>query len=78
MSRKSRHVVPNPGGGWSVRNTGASRASRIFETQADAVRYARAAAKNDRAELYVHRRDGTVAHKDSYGSGTDLPRDKRQ
>lgn len=33
MSKKSQHVVSNQNGGWSVRKTGASRASKVFSTQ---------------------------------------------
>ena len=31
--KKDQHVAPNPRGGWSVRHTGAARATRVFETQ---------------------------------------------
>jgi hypothetical protein len=74
---KDQHVVPNPRGGWSVRHTGATRATRVFDTQEDAVQYARDVAKRESAELYVHRRDGTIKQKDSYGSDPFPPGHKR-
>ena len=74
---KTRHVLPNPKGGWSVRQSGASRASRVFGTQADAMKFGRAIAKQEGAELYVHRRDGTIRQKDSYGSDPFPPKDTR-
>jgi hypothetical protein len=77
MTTKDRHVITNIGGGWSVHLSGASRASRIFDTQADAVRYARDLARRERTDLYVHRRDGTVRHKDSYADDRSLQRGKR-
>lgn len=64
---KGHHVVPRTDGRWSVRQTGASRASRVFTTQADAVSYARAQAQKESGELYIHRQDGTVRSRDSYG-----------
>ena len=66
MGKVSKHVVPNSKGGWSVRNSGAERASGVFRTQAEAVRHARDAARRDGTELYVHRDDGTIREKLSY------------
>jgi hypothetical protein len=74
---KARHVTPNPNGGWSVRKTGASRATRVFETQADAVKFGQRVAKQERTELYVHRSDGTIRTKDTYGSDPSPPRNRR-
>ena len=64
---KARHVIPSLGGGWSVRQSGSSRASRTFENQADAVRFAKQAAKKERTDVYIHREDGTVRDTNSYG-----------
>ena len=66
MSPKSQHVIRNIKGGWSVRQTGASRASRVFASQADAVRFARGLARREQTDVYVHDRDGSVREKDSY------------
>ncbi len=77
MSRTSRHVIVNAKGGWSVSQSGASRASRVFQTQADAVRYAVSVAKKERADLYVHRRDGTISRKDSFGPSSDSSKERR-
>ncbi len=65
---KSQHVVPSRDGRWAVRRSGASRASRVFPTQKDAVEYARDVARKERADLYVHRGDGTIRDRDSYGA----------
>jgi hypothetical protein len=77
VMKSSQHVVPNLRGGWSVRRSGAVRASRLFDTQEQAVEYARTVAKKERAELYIHRRDGTISRKDSYGADPLPPRDRR-
>lgn len=77
MSKVSKHVVPNPAGGWAVKNSGATRASRTFDTQADAVKYGRTTAKKSHAELYIHGRDGTIKDKNSYGNDPLPPKDKK-
>jgi len=72
--KRDQHVVPNPRGGWSVRHTGAARATRVFDTQEEAVKYARDLAQKESVELYVHRRDGTVREstiKQRNGHGRD-------
>lgn len=77
MNGSSKHVVPSPSGGWAVRNSGATRASRTFDTQAAAVKYGREVAKKTHAELYVHGKDGTIKGKNSYGRDPFPPRDKK-
>lgn len=71
---KSKHVVPNSSGGWSVRTSGASRATRIFPTRDEAVEFGRTAAKANGTELYIHGRDGTIREKRSYGSDPFPPK----
>jgi hypothetical protein len=63
---RDQHVVPNSKGGWDVRVSGASRASRAFATKDDAVRYARILAQNAKSGLYIHAKDGTIKGKSSY------------
>lgn len=77
MSKVSKHVVPSPAGGWAVRNSGAARASRTFDTQAEAIKYGRSVAKKGHAELYVHGKDGTIKEKNSYGNDPFPPKDRR-
>lgn len=62
-----RHVTPQPDGGWAVRSEGASRASSVHRTQADALRAARVLAKNSArgGEVIVHARNGRVRHTDT-------------
>lgn len=66
MAKTSQHVLPNPNGGWSVLKSGASRATKKFETQKEAIIYARQLSRTQGTELYVHKRDGTILSKDSY------------
>lgn len=77
MSKKVTHVVHREGGKeWAVMKEGASRASKNFTNQADAVKYAIEQARKEKAELYVHRRDGTIRERRSYGNDPLPPRDK--
>ena len=64
----SHHVVPNPDGGWDVKRSGASRASRHFDTKAEAVDAGREISTNQRTEFVIHRQDGTIQRKDSHGN----------
>jgi hypothetical protein len=66
MAKNSRHVVPSSTGGWSVRRSGASRASKNFDKQADAVNYAKTLAKKDKTDLYVHGKSGKIRDHTSY------------
>jgi hypothetical protein len=66
MAKNSRHVVPSSDGGWSVRKSGAMRASKNFESQADAVSYGKILAKKDKSDLYVHGKSGTIRDHTSY------------
>lgn len=77
MSKASKHVVPSTTGGWAVKNAGSSRASKVFTTQADAVTYARDAAKKAKTELFVHGKDGTIKERNTYWRDPMPPRDKR-
>ena len=60
MTGKAQHVIPN-GNKWSVRRTGAERASKVFETQGEAVAQAKRLARNQAVNIYVHGRDGRIA-----------------
>ena len=41
MSRKERHVVSNPDGGWDSKREKAERASKHFETKKEAMEQAK-------------------------------------
>ncbi len=77
MNKKGKHVVPRQDGGWAVKTTGASRASKVFEKKDDAVKYARDSAKKVHGELYVHGKDGTIKERRSYGNDPCPPKDKK-
>ena len=70
----NKHVVPRPNGEWAVRNSGAAKATKVFGTQADAIKFGRDAARKDRVEFYVHRKDGTIGERRSYGNDPHPPK----
>lgn len=61
------HVVPT-GDGWGTIRQGGSRHTNPSRTQADAIDAARDQARRDGVELFVHRPDGRIRDRDSYGN----------
>jgi len=76
MSKKNQHVVPS-GNDWAVKGAGNDRKTAIVNTQAEAIRIAREIAINQRSEVVIHRPDGTIRDKDSYGNDPNPPKDKK-
>lgn len=75
MAKKAIHVLPS-GDSWKVRTAGAERAAKVTATQAEAIQRGIQMARNARTELIVHRTDGTIRSKDSYGRDPLPPRDR--
>jgi hypothetical protein len=61
MAGKNQHVVSH-GDEWAVRGV-----TSIHSTQAEAERAARKIAINQRSEVVIHRPDGWIRDKNSYG-----------
>ena len=74
MKSSGTHVVTNPNGGWSVKKSGATKSSRNFVTQREAIAYARDKAKKSSGELYIHRTDGRIRERNSYGNDPFPPK----
>lgn len=67
-----RHVVPNPNGGWDVKDPGASRASSHHNTQAEAERRAKEIVHNaGGGEVVIHDRQGRIRDSDTVAPGHD-------
>ncbi len=73
---KNQHVVPSDDG-WGVRGEGNDRLTSRHQTQSDAIDAARDIARNERAEVVIHGRDGKIRDKDSYGNDPCPPRDMK-
>lgn len=78
MPKKSSvHTVPNSGGkGWVNKQDGAV-VSR-HHTKERAVERGRDIARKSGTEHVIHRRDGTIGEKNSYGGDPNPPKDKNR
>ena len=76
MPRKEHHVVPNPNGGWDVKKGSSTKSIKHFDKKDDAVDYGRKVSKNQRSELVIHKKNGTIQRSDSHGKDPNPPRDE--
>ncbi len=67
MKGKNQHVVAH-GDKWAVRGPGNDRVTSIHDTQSDAIDRARDIARNQNSELLIHRPNGQIRDRDSYGN----------
>ncbi|WP_299668496.1 DUF2188 domain-containing protein [uncultured Polaribacter sp.] len=75
MTKKSNHVVPSKErGGWAVKKSGSTRASKSFGRKEDAVKFARELSRRERTELYIHKKDGRIQDRNSYGKDPFPPK----
>ncbi len=71
MKKPFIHVV-NRNGSWGVEEEGRTDDFREFRNKEEAVEAGRNLAKQNQVELIVHRQDGSIGERDSYGND---PRD---
>jgi uncharacterized protein YdaT len=74
---KQQHVTPHPDGGWQVKGAGNEKATKITDTQKEAIDAAREIAKHQKTEVVIHGTDGRIRDKDSYGPDPNPPRDTK-
>ena len=75
MSKRNPHVVPRSDvDGWAVQREGADRASSLHHTQAEAINAARRIAQREHSELFIHRPNGQIRDRDSFGNDPFPPR----
>lgn len=70
---KNQHVVPHKNG-WAVKGAGNSKATSIHRTQEAARKAARNIAINQKSEVVIHKPNGQIRDKDSYGNDPFPPR----
>lgn len=63
---KNQHVTKH-GDGWQVKGAGNQKATKVTETQKEAINIAREIAKNQSSELIIHGKNGQIRQKDSQG-----------
>jgi len=73
MSKKNQHVVPH-GNQWAVKGEKNDKATKIVDTQSKAIKIAREIAINQQSEVVIHRPNGQIRDKDSYGNDDYPPK----
>lgn len=73
---KNQHVVPRDGV-WAVLGEGNSRDTSHHDTQAEAIDAARSIAINQQSDVVVHRPNGRIRDRDSYGNDPCPPKDEK-
>ena len=76
MAKKNQHVVPR-GDNWAVKGAGNEKATKIVGTQKEEIKIAREIAINQQSEVVIHRPNGTIRDKDSYGNDPHPPKDTK-
>lgn len=71
---KNQHVVKHPDG-WAVKGEGNQKATRVVDTQAEAIGLAESIARNQQSDTKIHGRDGKIRAGNSYGNDPFPPRD---
>lgn len=72
---KNQWVVRH-GDKWAVKGEGNERATKVTDTQKQAINVAKGIAQNQKSELIIQGRDGKIRSKDSYGNDPYPPKDK--
>lgn len=73
MSKKNQHVVPR-GNNWAVQGAGNEKATRIVSTQTEAIKIAREIAINQKSEMFIHRPNGQIRERNTYGRDNFPPK----
>jgi uncharacterized protein YdaT len=76
MAGKNQHVVTH-GDGWAVRGEGNKRVTKTAGTQRQAIEIARGIAQNQGSEVIIHRPNGRIRDRDSYGNDPCPPQDTK-
>lgn len=71
--KEGQHVLPSEDG-WKVKKSNSIKASRIFDNQEEAIKYARKVAMNQQVELSIHGKNGKIRTRSSYENDSFPPR----
>ncbi|CAC9597678.1 hypothetical protein [uncultured Gammaproteobacteria bacterium] len=74
--RKNQHVVKHING-WAVKGAGNSKATRVTNTQSQAIKIAQDIARNQKTDTKIHGEDGKIRAGNSYGNDPCPPKDKK-
>ena len=73
MPGRNQHVVTH-GDRWAVQPERGKKPTSLHQTQQEAIDRATGIAKNQKSELFIHRRDGTIRERNSYGNDPYPPK----
>jgi hypothetical protein len=73
VSKPNVHTVPHEGG-WANRREGAARVAKVFPTKAAAQQAGRETAIRDGVEHLVHKKNGQIGDRNSYGGDRYPPK----
>jgi hypothetical protein len=70
MPKKNIHIVKGKKEGWDIKREGAAKASKNFDTKAEAEKYADAQGRKDKVEVIPHTKNGKFqkSGRNSYGN----------
>lgn len=68
MAKRDTHRVLPHKDGWQVKRDGGKRASHVEVTKAAAEKIAREISRNQKTELQIHGKDGSIQRSDSHGN----------
>lgn len=74
---KNQHVTKHPDGGWQVKGAGNEKATKVTDTQKQAIDAAIPIAKHQKSEVVIHGENGKIRDKDSYGNDPNPPKDTK-
>lgn len=69
-----QHVTRHKNGGWQVKGAGDSKVTSKHDTQKQAIDAAKVIAENQGKEVIIHRKNGQIRTKDSYGNDPYPPK----
>jgi uncharacterized protein YdaT len=70
---KNQHVVKHSDG-WAVKGAGNQKATRVTDTQKEAIEIAKGIAQNQNSEMLIHGKDGRIRERNSYGNDPFPPK----
>ncbi len=57
---RNYHIATRPDGKWQVKFAEGKKAIKLFDTQAEAIAYAKQLAKNQEGSISIHKKDGKM------------------
>lgn len=63
---KSQHILLTKDHKWALRKGLSRHATKIFETQKEAIKFGKTVAKNKKTDLFIYSREGDIRKRVSY------------